>query len=1024
MTRTRAAILIILNTLFIVNLTLGQETKIYTEPDATFRKAFDLYQKEMYAGAQKLFEQYIEASNKSVNHLNTEAEFYRAMCAIELDNNDAEYLIGTFINNHPESQKIDLAHFAMGKMQYQQKKYPNSIYWLQKIDKNGISREKQYEMQFMLGYCYFMANDLEAANKWFYQVKDVDNKFAAPATYYYSHIAYLQGKYATALKGFEKLNSDPTFAPIVPFYISQIYYLQGDFKKVVDYSPPLLKDNTTKRTPEIARIIGDSYFKLKQYDSALFYLGKYADKTPQLSRDDYYLVGFAYYKNRKYDEAAGHLERVSTSEDSISQNAYYHLADCYLQLNDKAKARQAFGMASKLDFDGIIKEDALFNFAKITYEQLYAPFNEAIEAFQKYIELYPNTPRTDEAYNFLTLAYLNTKNYKEAVESLNKIKNKDATIKAAYQKAAHFRALELFQNINFNEAVDMFNLSLQYSAYNQSIAAQSLYWQAEAYYRLENFSKAAEGYNRFILTPGAFNLPEYNMAHYNLGYCQFKLKNYDEAIVWFRKFTSLCNNEKTVHVGDAYNRIGDSFFIQRKYWAAIDYYDQSISVNTIDADYAAFQRGFCLGLVERPQKKIESLQNLLKSYPSSSYVDDAIFELAESYMVMNQTSDAKGYYQKIERNYTGSSYYVKALVQLGLIYNNTENPDSAMQYYKRVVEGYPGTLEAKNALIGIRNIYVDKGDAPAYFEYASKLGSIANMSVAEKDSLTYMAAEKLYINGDCEKSNQAFTGYLRDFPQGNFLMHSYYYLGDCYNRLNNTDAAMEAFSKVIAMPKNNFTEQSLLQLGKIYFDRAMYEDCYQTYDKLESVAELKTSLLEARIGKLRSAYMLKNYRDIPPIASSVLSNEKLPVEIELETRFKLGQALQELGNADDALIEFAKVAANVKTKEGAESKYMVAKIYLQKGDLKKAEAEVFAFAEKNTPHQYWLAKSFILLADVYIQQDDFFQAKATLQSVIDGYSITDDGIIDGATDKLNQLVKIEKGKQTKQTNDNLSIDVK
>ena len=114
MTRTRAAILIILNTLFIVNLTLGQETKIYTEPDATFRKAFDLYQKEMYAGAQKLFEQYIEASNKSVNHLNTEAEFYRAMCAIELDNNDAEYLIGTFINNHPARQKIDLAHFAMG----------------------------------------------------------------------------------------------------------------------------------------------------------------------------------------------------------------------------------------------------------------------------------------------------------------------------------------------------------------------------------------------------------------------------------------------------------------------------------------------------------------------------------------------------------------------------------------------------------------------------------------------------------------------------------------------------------------------------------------------------------------------------------------------------------------------------------------------------------------------------------------------------------------------------------------------
>ncbi|MGE0079183.1 MAG: tetratricopeptide repeat protein [Bacteroidales bacterium] len=1024
MIRLKATILALISSFLIANLAISQDTKYYSEPDAVYRNAFDLYQKGMYANSQKLFEKYLKIADTHVNHQSTNAEFYRAMCAIELDNNDAEYLIGNFIYKHPESQKIDLAYFAMGKMQYQQKKYTKSIFWLQKVDKNGIDKDKQYEMFFILGYCFFMTNDFDNANKWLYQVKDVDNKFASPATYYYSHIAYLQKKYATALKGFEKLTNDDTFAPIVPFYISQIYYLQGDYKKVVTYSPPLLKDNTTKRTPEIARIIGESYFKLKQYDSSLVYLEKYAEKAQQLSRDDHYLIGFAYYKNQKYADAAKYLERVSTTDDSLSQNAHYHLADCYLQQGDKAKARQAFGMASKLDFDNIIKEDALFNFAKLTYEQLYAPFNEAIEAFRSYIQLYPNTPRTDEAYNYLTLAYLNTRNYKEAVESLDKIKNKDATIKAAYQKTAYYRGLELFQNLSFNEAIEMFNLSLQYSNYNQNIAAQAIYWQSEAYYRTEDYTKAAEGYNKFILTPGAFNLPEYNMAHYNLGYSYFKLKNYDEAIVWFRKYTSLSNDEKTVYVGDAYNRIGDSFFIQRRYWAAIDYYDKAIGIDKIDADYASFQRGFSLGLVERPQKKIESLLSLTQKYPASNYMDDAIFELGESYMVLNQPSEAKSNYQKIEKDYTGSSYYVKALVQLGLIYYNSENSDSAMQYYKRVVEEFPGTSEAKNALIGIRNIYVDKGDASTYFEYASKLGSIANMSLAEKDSLSYIAAEKLYVNGDCEKSNEAFQKYLVDYPQGSFTINSNYYLGDCYIRNNNTDAAIDAFSKVAAMPKNNFTEQSLLQLGKIYFGKEQYEKCFETYNKLEQIAELKSSLLDARVGKLRCAYQLKNYTDLPAIANSVLATEKLPAEIESETRFKLAQAHLELGNVDNALIEFSKVASNLKTKEGAESKYHVAKIYLDKGEYNKAETEIFAFAEKNTPHQYWLAKCFILLADVYMQQDDFFQAKATLQSVIDGYSTTDDGIIDEATNKLNQLVKLEKNKQTKKTDDNLNIGVK
>jgi len=1017
MTRLKATILASLNILFIISFTYGQTTKNYTEPDAIFRNAVELYQKGLYPSSQTLFEKYIKNAGGGVDHLKTDAEFYIAMCAIELNNNDAEYLIGTFINNHPESQKIDLAYFAMGKMQYQQKKYSKSINWLLKIDKNGIDKEKLPEMQFILGYCYFMTNDYETASKWLYQVKDIDNKFSAPANYYYSHIAYLQKKYATALKGFEKLRENETFAPIVPFYISQIYYLQGDYQKVVNYSPSLLKNNTTKRTPEIARIIGESFFKLNQYDSSQIYLEKYIEKTPQLSRDDHYLAGFAYYKNRKFAEAAKYLERVSTSDDSLSQNAHYHLADCYLNLNDKAKARQAFGMASKLNFDNIIKEDALFNFAKLTYEQLYAPFNEAIDAFRTYIQLYPNTPRTDEAYNYLTLAFLNTRNYKDAVESLEKIKNKDATIKAAYQKTAYFRALELFQNLNFKDAIAMFGISLQNAIYNQNLAAQATYWQAESYYRLENYDLAAEGYNKFILTPGSFNLPEFLMAHYNIGYAYFKLKKYDDAIVWFRKFTSLSNDEKTIFVGDSYNRIGDSFFIQRKYWAAIDYYDKAILIDKIDADYAAFQRGFSLGLVERPQKKVESLQALLKKNPSSNYIDDAIFEIAESFMVLNQPIDAKEYYLKIEKEYIGSSYYVKALVQLGLINYNSEQSDSALQYYKKVVEGFPGSPEAKNALIGIRNIYVDKGDASTYFEYASKLGSIANMSLAEKDSLSYIAAEKLYVNGDCEKSNTAFIKYLTDFPQGNFIVHSNYYLADCYNRNNNPETAIEYFSRVAEMPKNNFTEQSLLQLGKIYFAKEQYEKCFETYERLENVAELKSSLLEARIGKFRSAYLLKKHSEVPAIASSVLSTEKLPVEIEMETRFKLALTNLELSKTDDALIEFSKVASNLKTKEGAESKYQIAKIYLNKGEYDKAEKEVFAFAQKNTPHQYWLAKSFILLADVYMNKDDFFQAKATLQSVIDGYNATDDGIIDEATDKLNQLVKIEKTKQTKKVDE-------
>ncbi|HPI71715.1 MAG TPA: tetratricopeptide repeat protein, partial [Tenuifilaceae bacterium] len=344
----------------------------------------------------------------------------------------------------------------------------------------------------------------------------VQNKYAAPATYYYSHIAYEQKNYATALRGFEKLSTDETFSSFVPYYISQIYYLQREFEKVIAYAPPILESASPRRTPEIARLIGESYYRLKQYDEAVPYIEKFLESSLSLTREDNYLVGFVYYRTNNYEEAIKYLERVPTDEDELSQNTYYHLADCYIKLDDKIKARQAFAMASKSNFDMEIKEDALFNFAKITYETLYNPFNEAIEAFRSYIELFPNSPRVDEAHHYLMLAYSNTKNYNDALQSLDKIKHKDASVKSAYQRVAFFRGLELFQNLSFAEATEKFSISLKYPEFNQTLNALGLYWRGESYYRQDQFQKAADDYNEFLVSPGSFSLPEYQMAHYNL----------------------------------------------------------------------------------------------------------------------------------------------------------------------------------------------------------------------------------------------------------------------------------------------------------------------------------------------------------------------------------------------------------------------------------------------------------------------------------------------------------------------------
>jgi TolA-binding protein len=213
------------------------------------------------------------------------------------------------------------------------------------------------------------------------------------------------------------------------------------------------------------------------------YLEIYKDNTRSYSVKDRYQMAFAYYMSGRYEEARDIFEKITYRRSEIAQSALYHLADCYLNLENKSKAMTAFGEASKMDYDQRIQEDALFNYAKLAFELSYNPFNEAIQSFNQYITWYPSSERIDEAYNYLVLAYLQTRNFSMALASLEKIRHRDENIEKAYQKVAFYRGLELYNNLRFIEAVDILEKSLAYGKHDPVIRARTYYWLGEAAYR-------------------------------------------------------------------------------------------------------------------------------------------------------------------------------------------------------------------------------------------------------------------------------------------------------------------------------------------------------------------------------------------------------------------------------------------------------------------------------------------------------------------------------------------------------------
>ena len=60
------------------------------------------------------------------------------------------------------------------------------------------------------------------------------------------------------------------------------------------------------------------------------------------------------------------------------------------------------------------------------------------------------------------------------------------------------------------------------------------------------------------------------------------------------------------------------------------------------------------------------------------------------------------------------------------------------------------------------------------------------------------------------------------------------------------------------------------------------------------------------------------------------------------------------------------------------------------------------FAKNGTPHQYWLARGFILYADIYIRQGDYVQARVYLNSLKNNYQ-ADDNIASMIEDRLAKI---------------------
>jgi TolA-binding protein len=997
-----------------------QQTLFYDDPAYTFRLAVELFEKEKFTAAKELFIRVINDIDDEQSLLRADAEFYAGVAAAELKHADADNRLTTFIANYPGHARVPLANYHLGKMYYERRSYKRAAEAFEQVRPQDLSQRQRDEFYFAAGYSWFETGNYKQAKSAFKNLKERETKYQSYAIYYYAHVCYMDGDYDEALKHFDMIRNHQDFRPLIPYYVAQILYQQKRYKEMAPMVTPLIDQKTTKRLGTIARLMGDAYYKLNQYEEAMGYMEIYLKESQgSINRIDAYQIGYVYYKTGDYQNAVEMFQKATGPVDSLAQNAYYHLADCYIQLNEKRFAMNAFLEAYKIGLDPEVTEDALYNYAKLTYELALNPYNQAIRAFEQFLGDYPNSPRAPAAQVLLVNMYVSTRNYKSALASIEKIRNQNDNLKAAYQKITYFRGIELFNDNNFAEALETFNKSLEYN-FDKRTRALTLYWMGETHYRLENWESAREHYNKFQGSPGAFDLPEFNMAHYNVGYTWFKQKEFDAALIAYRKFLLKPGQVQPEVLQDAHMRAADCYFMKKDYNNATAYYKLAGEIKTRNSDYALFQQALAFGAMGKFQTKADHLEELIRIYPASAYRDDALFELGTTYVIQDNQQKALSSFTRLLTEYPKSSFERTALLKTGLIYNNTGREELALQNFDRVVKEYRGTPESKEALLLIRDIYVATDNVDKYYNYVK--GTQHTVVDAEKDTLAYLPAENHYMAGNCEKALPGFRNYIKQFPEGVFIIDAQFYKSECLLGDKNYAEALEGYNFVTSQHRTKFTEFALLRAAEIHLLNDNCIGALDNYIRLEQNADNRLYIQQGRTGQMRCYAKLGEHGKAYQVSARIIREKQHPEEIITEAYLILARSAMAMDSMSAAQTYFGNVLKRTRNELAAEAKYNLALIQFEMENYTVAEKEIFELINDIPTYDYWIAKAFILLADIYVKNGNTFQAKHTLQSIIDNYE-GDDLVIE-ARSKLRIIIDQEKLMEQRKAEEEIELKMR
>ncbi len=998
----------------------AQLTQTATAPERFFQEGLDLFDRKQYGAAQQAFAQYMHAAPAQVGEQSgpaatsgrqerlADAEYYYAVSGLYLLHPDAEGLILDFARLHPAHPRAAVAYFELAKFYFDQQNYAQASTYFQKVAPANLSQSQRAESDFKLGYSHFQLKEYDQARILFDRNKKENSQYRYASAYYAGYLAFRAGDYAGARKDLLVAAENDAYRSVVPAVMTQIYYREGNYDGLIAYATKALQQTPPPNSAdEIQLLTGDAYYQKQDYKQAGQYFDQYAAAHKgKIEPSLQYKIGFANYKDGDYPRAITNLKNVATRRDSLGQNAAYHLGLSYLQAGQKTAALAAFDAARQSTIEKTLSENATLKYAQVQYELGNLP--EVIAALRDFRKKYPRSKSQPVVDQLLSDALLSSTDYAEALSYLEGLgDDRGDKLNGTYQRIAYSRAATLYNDGNYSQALPLLDKSLKYPQ-DDALRAAAQVLRGEIYSVGQQYPDAITAYAAAARSARQGGVSDdetqyVQLARYGLGYAYYNTKQYDKARPQFQAYLNdPAAQPADPNYYDTTLRLADTYYVAKSYQQALDLYDKVIQANAQDKDYAYYQKGLTLGLLGRKDEASQTLAALLKSNPDSRYAEQAVFQQAQLDFQAGDYGPAAEGFTRLIQNRPTSSLLPDAYQRRGVAYANLEQQDKAVADFQKVLTDYPRSAAAQQALYSLQESLTALGRTEE-FDQALASFKTQNPNSKATESVEFEAAKSLYL---AEKYSQALPrvqAYLKQYPDNALAPDARFILADSYLRTGSKAQALPLLKAVVTENKSEFVNRAVGRVADLELENKNYPEAIKYYERLRTASSNRREVATATLGLLRAYYDGGDYQKARAIATDLQGLAGATANATNTALLYQGKADFKLGNLDQAATELAAtVAAAPSDVTGAEAQYTLAEVLFKQKKYDDAITQAFKVNSNYSAYELWQGRAFLLLADVYTAQRDIFQARATLNSVIDNkFPVAE--IIEGARQRLKAL---------------------